>query len=526
VSTSQPEEDSGAVVFLRAVWRYRLMVLLSAAVAAGAVFALSVTRPARYEATARLLLTDPSSVAAFEGTDPRVDPDRYVRNRAEFLRSTPVLELAAEQLQTGVTAAELAAELQVLPGQELDLLTIVVGAPDARQAADRANAVAAAYQDLTAQRVSASAERTVAELRRSLDELRADAGLLAAGAPEQPGGDPTQDQALAERLFTLQTRIQQITTEAALFGSGVELVEEAQPPAQPVSPAPVRDAALAGVIALLCAAVAARLLAATSQRVDDRHDAAGVLGVPLLAEVPDFRADGLTDPVPAAAAPRSPAGESYQVALDALEWALGRINGRNIVITSARPGDGKTVTGLNLAIAAARDGRRVLVADVDLRVRGLTKLVELEGRLGFADLAEGLTALDACVTAVRLGEDRRLEVLPAGSEVADPAVFFRGAGFKKAINRLGQQGELVICDAPPVLAVSDTSAIAAQVDGIVVVVTPRTPLADLTELRARLEFAGTPILGYVYNRSPQARGRAYGYGERAPRRGRHREPAR
>jgi Mrp family chromosome partitioning ATPase len=73
------------------------------------------------------------------------------------------------------------------------------------------------------------------------------------------------------------------------------------------------------------------------------------------------------------------------------------------------------------------------------------------------------------------------------------------------------RADLVVLDSPPILAVADTSAIAGQVDGIVVVVAKGTPLKTLEEVRERLEFVGTPVLGYVFNRADTRAG-SYGYG--------------
>ena len=110
-----------------------------------------------------------------------------------------------------------------------------------------------------------------------------------------------------------------------------------------------------------------------------------------------------------------------------------------------------------------------------------------------------------------------LRFVPAGSPAGDTAAFFRSPAFRSAIRRLRDSADLVIIDSPPMLVVADTAAIASQVDGIVVVVAHGASLRGLADLRQQLQFLGTPLLGYVYNRSPASNGRygyaQYGYGQ-------------
>jgi Mrp family chromosome partitioning ATPase len=92
-------------------------------------------------------------------------------------------------------------------------------------------------------------------------------------------------------------------------------------------------------------------------------------------------------------------------------------------------------------------------------------------------------------------------VVPGGAEVADPAAFFRSVKFRRILQRMRDHADLVIIDSPPLLAVSDTLAIAREVDGIVLVVDQGMSLDALAEARRRLDFVVTPVLGYVFNRA-------------------------
>ena len=92
---------------------------------------------------------------------------------------------------------------------------------------------------------------------------------------------------------------------------------------------------------------------------------------PSSLSIDDVGADG---PNPTVLDPESGAAEAYHFAVSSLGFALDQIDGTRVVVTSASPGDGKSVTALNIAIAAAQDGRRPLLIDADERARGLTRL--------------------------------------------------------------------------------------------------------------------------------------------------------
>jgi tyrosine-protein kinase Etk/Wzc len=98
-----------------------------------------------------------------------------------------------------------------------------------------------------------------------------------------------------------------------------------------------------------------------------------------------------------------------------------------------------------------------------------------------------------------------------GKLAGETAGFFRSERFKNAAKQLAVGRDLVVIDAPPALAVAETTDIASQADGILVVVSEGTALSVLVDVKERLAMSGTPILGYVFNRSTKPE-RGYGYG--------------
>jgi Mrp family chromosome partitioning ATPase len=236
--------------------------------------------------------------------------------------------------------------------------------------------------------------------------------------------------------------------------------------------------------------------------------------VPLLGEVPHFRsprpASNVSIASPSALGPV--VTEAYHHIVASLELARASLSGSSVMLTSATPGEGKTVTALNVAIAAQQEDSRVALVDADIRVQRLSELCGQRGGWGLTDVGDEPVELTNYLYCLDLEDDSVvLPVLPAGTEVEHPAGFFRSSRFRKALLSVGERTDIVLIDSPALLAVSDAIAIAGQVDGIVIVVSRGTPLRHLRALRDSLARVDTPVIGYVFNRS-SAFPHAYEYG--------------
>lgn len=498
---------------LESVWQYWWLVALVTVVAAGIGLGASLAQPTLYEGEARLLLSPPGTFEGLRDASPVTDASRYVRNRAQYVTSAPVRARVVEQFDD-LTVEEFDERIDAAPSPDIDLITIRARHPTPQGAAELANAVAEAYKAQVTEELEAAAKDATGQLEERMAQLRgrlADARTRLDADPDDAAAQADRE-AAAEQLQAMQARTDLIGVEAALFGSGVELTENAEPPLAPVQPRPVRNTIVATVLGLLAAAALAWWLAERTQGADDPHDAAPILRTPLLGQIPDFQAAGLQDDVPAATAPHSPAAEAYQFVLSSLKSALEERGASTVLVTSAAPGDGKTVSALNLAAVAVSStgGRRVLLVDADERMRGLTRLSDAPSAPGMSDLSDDEVRVDGCIYYWWLSNSVCLPFVAAGSDLSDPAGFFRGPGFQKGLIRLRERADFMVVDAPPLLAVSDTSAIASQVDGILLVVTRGTRLSTLEETRARLDLVGAPLLGYVFNRASTRSG-SYAY---------------
>ncbi len=505
----EPGFDPGPPV-LPALWAARWSIVVAAVCAGLLGFGLSSLQAETYQASAELLLTDPRNTGVFEDTGVSfLDPSRYVRNQAELARSATVMGEASTLVGGRLDAGDIEDRINVRPSVDLDLLTITATDATGAGAAELANAVADGYQLVVQQQVEARTQASIDELREQrvqLEETIAAAEeQIASGAVAT--GTASRDGAL-QQLVSINNRIDQIAVDASLFGAGVDLAEQATAPRFPASPQPRRNAALAFVLGGLAAAGLAWWRAEETATAVERHDPAEALRAPLLGTVPSYESAQVDTPLPTISTPTSPVAEAYQFLVNSIAHALEDAGGTSFLITSAGPADGKTLTAANLGIAAAQDGREVLLVDADTRIRGLTRLFDVEAEKGLDALADGAALIDL-VTLLETGQ-RHAALLPAVPLGEDTAAFFRTPRFRQAAHTLDAAADLVVYDTPPLLLASDTSAIAAHVAGIVVVVSRGTPIRQLEALRERLDRVGTPVIGYIFTKDRLTSG--YGYG--------------
>ena len=538
---SGPDADStlvGGPGLVSSLWRYRLVIVAVAAFCAIAGWAASLFLPARYEAQASLYLRDPGSAAVLTlGASTQGqsgDHTVFMATQAGLAGSDVVFERALQLLGRRGTAEDLRGSVVMAPSADLASLTIRATSDNPAEAANLANAVGTAYQQVAGERIAAEVDAVIRRLWQVIDQRNAELDALRAQAAQASGPDQAtlERKALhvADLIGALQVHEDELAAQAAVYGSGVESFQSAVPPVSGSQPAPLLLAVFGAVGGLVAAGGWAWRAAGRDRRVEAEGDAGAILGVPLLGEAPRLGAKlrgasggspppGELDPV---------AAEAYHFVLAALEHALSKVGGKVVAVASAGPGDGKTVTVLNLALAARREGRQVLLVDADERTRGLSQLCrdgELFDVIGVGRDGEE----DPAGTVSRWSTPRprpspatRARVLQVGPSERNghhPAVFFRSMGFGELISS-SEPADLVLIDTPALLGVSEAVTIADHADAILLVVNRGTSLADLRRARERLAFTDTPLLGYLLNRGVAPGGYAgYGAGRGSPARG-------
>ena len=195
--------------------------------------------------------------------------------------------------------------------------------------------------------------------------------------------------------------------------------------------------------------------------------------------------------------PLSILSESYRTIRTALLFFQAENPPRTVLLTSPSPGEGKTLTTLNLAIALAQDGNRVLVIDADLRKGCCHSRLGLQNRFGLSDVLTHNPSLDGIIQKTSVDG---LSVISRGSPHTNPSDLLGSNRMRAILTQLRQTYDFILLDTPPVIAVSDAAVLSSICDGILLVLHGQkttTPSAHLA--LERLQAVRAPVLGVILN---------------------------
>ncbi len=198
--------------------------------------------------------------------------------------------------------------------------------------------------------------------------------------------------------------------------------------------------------------------------------------------------------------PRSPASEAYRTLRTNLSFYSVDNPIRGLVVTSPSPDEGKSTTAANLAVTLAQSGRRTLLVDCDLRRPSIHTLFEVSAEPGLTNLLTGQTD----EIPVRQTEVDNLFLLTSGAKPPNPADMLISQKLDAVVERLTAEFDIVIFDAPPVIAVTDAAVLGAKVDGVLLVLKAGKTKRDHAE-RAKelLEKAHVRIVGATLTNAPK-----------------------
>jgi capsular exopolysaccharide synthesis family protein len=190
--------------------------------------------------------------------------------------------------------------------------------------------------------------------------------------------------------------------------------------------------------------------------------------------------------------PRSPISEAYRTLRTNLDFASLDQALKSLVVTSAGVSEGKSTMLANLAVVSAQAGRRVILADADLRRPTLHEVFDLGNEVGLTTLM-----MDEAALASPPLQDTGIEglsVLTSGPLPPNPAELMGSRRMEEVIAALADQADQVFFDTPPIVAVTDAAVLATKVDGVLLVIragktrreNARTAVQRLEQINARL----------------------------------------
>ncbi len=324
--------------------------------------------------------------------------------------------------------------------------------------------------------------------------------------------DPRMAQAIAASAATeLTSFVTELETPPGKSHAPIKatIVDNASLPTSPVSPKPVRNLGLAAVLGLLLGLGLAVLRELLDTSVKNAEDVAQVTDTPVLAGIL-FDSNAPKHPLLTELDPHAPRVEAFRILRTNLQFIDVDRDKKVFVVSSSVPGEGKTTTASNIALALRDAGERTLLIDADLRRPQLAKLFGLEGSAGLTSVLLGRIELS---NAVQQHRASGLEVLTSGSLPPNPAELLQSHVMHQLLEKARSDYDVIVIDAPPLLPVTDAALIASRADGALLVVRQGSTTRDqLAHSLDRLAAVGARPLGIALNMVPARGGRAYGYG--------------
>jgi capsular exopolysaccharide synthesis family protein len=513
--------------YLHLLRRWLWLIVIATFMAGGAAYLFRSQQTDQYEAQVTVSVgsfinaPNPNTAEITTGVELALT---YVH----LAKTYTVLEATIAAGNYPLTAKELDAALTVSAIQDTSLLKIVVSNPDPALAINLANEVARQLilnspSNLTPQQQS-QIDLADAEIQRLETQLEQERLRLTTITAQM---DATTDQVELERLTeqynTVIASINQASSTIAQFNDTLSVLQQRTNSLTIVDPARILDTspginiyivtivgAIAGAVGAWCVILVVEYLDNTIRTVDGATEA---LALPALAAIPRFgkRNTKYGDQLVTYREPQSPIAEEYRaLRTNMMFTSNGATPHRAYVISSAGPGEGKTVTVANMAVAMAMAGWRVLLIDADLRRPRLHEFFDLDSQNGLTTLLsvlpEQLSPADTrqmmqdCLKETSVPE---LFVITSGYIPLNPTEVLGSLALRKWYTFIQSEvkADVVLFDTPPVLAVADAPVLASSLDVPVVMVirAGQTRPAPVQRAKDRLAALDIEIKGFVLN---------------------------
>jgi polysaccharide biosynthesis transport protein len=200
--------------------------------------------------------------------------------------------------------------------------------------------------------------------------------------------------------------------------------------------------------------------------------------------------------------------EAYASVRASLSFATDHGVPRTLMLTSTRPGEGKTTSSVALATSLSRLGRRVLLIDGDMRSPSIHGLLELTNEVGLSNILSGNMTLEGGTQAFE-----GLTVLAAGPQPPNAAELLAGPRMRQLLDEAIRYFDHVVIDSPPVMGLADAPLLASSVEGAVFIIQSNGTKARFARVALeRLRQSHATVLGAVLTKFDQKRsGLGYGY---------------
>lgn len=442
----------GLTDYLRILRRNWILLTASTLLGLLAAGAVSMSVTPTYTSRTQLFVAIQGSGSVSELQQGNTFSQARVQSYVKTATTPVVLQPVIDVLGLPMTPAELASEIEA----SADLNTVLINISVSDSSPVRAAAIAQAAAD---------------SLIKAVDKLE---------SSDQGGSSPVR----------------------------LSVITPATAPGTPAAPN-VRFNLILGLLLGLGLGLGASMLRSTlDTKIRGEADFRRTSAAPILGGIA-FDADAAKKTLLPQIATHSPRAESFRQIRTNLQFAHVSHESKTVLITSSLPGEGKSTTAINMAIALAQAGQRVALVDADLRRPMVGEYLALERHVGLTTVLVGNAEI---ADVMQPWGDDHLDVMTSGEIPHNPSELLGSEAMIQVITRLECDYDAILIDAPPLLPVTDAAVLAQRVGGVVLVVgSHQVKTTDVQKSLSALEMVDADLLGVVLNKLPSKGPDSYSY---------------
>ena len=497
--------------YINVLVKWWWLLLASVVIASAASLVATLTTPRTYQSRTTLMVGQ-----ALQNPNPNQSDfytgEALAQSYADLVKREPILRAALQTLGLNwdwITLQNMITS-RVVPGtQLLEIIVLDTDPQRAKYLVDeivhqlilQSPAGSDAKSEADQQFIQQQVEDLKTNITKGQSEVQQLNGVIAGASSAREIQDARSRQAaLQSQIATWQATYAQLMTNLQQGATNfLSVVESAQVPTTSVGTGLVSNVLLAAVIGFVLAGSAAFVLEYLDDTIKTSADVRTHLDVVPLGSVASISGDQSSDRLVTLNQPRSPQAEAYRGIRTNLQYSSIDRPLQSLLITSANPQEGKSLTSANLAIAFAQSGQRVILMDADLRRPFQHKIFSLPNKAGLTTvLLDSSVPLSDVLQPVPV---ENLRVMTSGPLPPNPSEMVGSKRMEQLIESLRREADIVIFDSPPVLAVTDSIVLGTRVDGILLVV-DSGHTRHIQAQRSKEAFAtvGAQLLGVVLNR--------------------------
>jgi succinoglycan biosynthesis transport protein ExoP len=311
-------------------------------------------------------------------------------------------------------------------------------------------------------------------------------------------------------------RFKETTLTEDMRAGNIRVIDRAEVPEHQVKPRKKLNILLAIIVGFVTGIGLAFFFESLDNTIKIPEDVKQHLKIPYLGPVPLFASekegnpgDAMRPDLVAFHLPKSTASESFRGIRTSILLSSAESEPQIILVSSAGPREGKTITAANIAVTMAQSGSKVIILDCDMRRPKIHKLFGIPREHGISNLLASSSDVEGAIVRTRIPN---LDVMPCGPIPPNPSEILGSKRMVNLLDTLRKRYTRIIIDSPPSTAVTDAVVLSKSVDGVILVIRAGETIRQMAKNGvAQFAAVGAPLIGAILNAVDLGRDSYYYY---------------